>query len=1102
MRTTKFYQPLLSLTASLFLCIQSINAQIDTSLFNAIKNCDIQKIESIKSGIDINAVDSNGANALMWAAFYCDVPMVKYLISLGVKIPEKAVIYPEDRPDNKTNLYSYGSIQCIAAGGGNLDLLQYLSDTLGLPLHESSYNVYTKLNDGLSPLSWSIGNVHLQIIEYLLKKYKKKLATKVDQLIQALKEFSSRDVLKLTIDEKIQLWQLFLEIAKEYFGEDHINYARTLFQVGNFYIDAGIYTNAVTLYEQGLSIFGKKQTETLEYAAYLNNLGYLNFRQSRFDKSLALCEKALIIYKRILGEEHSLYTQQLSNIAVIYLQIDEYDKALPIYQQALAIFKKKFGEESAIYAMKLSELGELYDRMGLYQKALPILQKAVELNKKVAGEESLNYVWALTYLGNVYRYMRDYEKAISVYEQVLAIKEKLLGKEHPEYVISLNDLVSGYINLRDFTKALALLQQEGDIINKRFGKDHPAYELHVARLGWCFYDMQQYEKAIPFFEEQLAIQKKKYAEDHPASVGVLNDLAFSYANTNRMNEAFPLLTKACTINLKYLERQYSILSEKEKINLAYENSQKFDFFSSIVFRNNITYPAALIQLYNNELLRKGGALQNQMDVLRSIRLSGDTTILHLYDAWKTNNQNIARQMSRPIKSRTPYLDSLKEVNNEYEQILSRSSTVFRNGWRFNTLNTANISKSLASHEAAIEFHRFRVYHGKEISDSAMYAATIILPNDSVPHIVYLFEEKQLKKLLQPAVIKKSSYVAVQNLYSSSPSNNPLYNLIWKPLEKYLKQTTTVYFAPSRLLHRISFAALPIDGRKTLADKYQLNQMLSTRSILNPFNAQKPQTASLWGNIWYESDISIASRSLTRSSDDDSALSSFNLYTFDTRNNRGDGWRPLPATKLEVDSIKKLFNKAVVNTSIFMEQSAAEEDFKALSGNSPQVLHLATHGFFLPVPDKKDDEDASNAFTVQENPMFRSGLVLAGGNQTWKGGVPDEGKEDGILTAFEIAQMDLSNTNLVVLSACETALGDIQGNEGVIGLQRALKMAGVKQMMLSLWKVPDKPTMELITSFYKYWLNGQSPRQALRSAQLQLKKKYPSPYFWGGFVLVE
>ena len=134
-------------------------------------------------------------------------------------------------------------------------------------------------------------------------------------------------------------------------------------------------------------------------------------------------------------------------------------------------------------------------------------------------------------------------------------------------------------------------------------------------------------------------------------------------------------------------------------------------------------------------------------------------------------------------------------------------------------------------------------------------------------------------------------------------------------------------------------------------------------------------------------------------------------------------------------------------------------------------------------------------------MFRSGLVLAGGNPTWRGEEPAAAREDGILTAYEIAQLDLSSTQMVVLSACETALGDVQGDEGIIGLQRAFKMAGVKQMIMSLWRVPDIQTMELMTMFYNNWMSGQSPQEALRTTQLKMKEKY-HPFYWAAFVIVE
>ncbi len=140
----------------------------------------------------------------------------------------------------------------------------------------------------------------------------------------------------------------------------------------------------------------------------------------------------------------------------------------------------------------------------------------------------------------------------------------------------------------------------------------------------------------------------------------------------------------------------------------------------------------------------------------------------------------------------------------------------------------------------------------------------------------------------------------------------------------------------------------------------------------------------------------------------------------------------------------------------------------------------------------------------EQPLIRSGLILAGGNYAWKHGRPlQTGEEDGILTAYEISQMDLSTTELAVLSACETGLGELRGYEGVYGLQRAFKLAGSRYLLMSLWQVPDFQTQELMTAFYTKMIDDQmSIPDAFQAARQALRKKYPNPFYWAGFVLVE
>jgi len=230
-----------------------------------------------------------------------------------------------------------------------------------------------------------------------------------------------------------------------------------------------------------------------------------------------------------------------------------------------------------------------------------------------------------------------------------------------------------------------------------------------------------------------------------------------------------------------------------------------------------------------------------------------------------------------------------------------------------------------------------------------------------------------------------------------------------------------------------------------------------------------------------------------------------IMTNISRSEKVGGWKELPGTADEIKNIKSLFDKNKINTSAFMQANATEEQFKSLSGNAPSIIHLATHGFFLPDPEKKRQEgfaaDARNAFTLADDPLLRSGIVLSGANRVWGGQAPIEGRDDGIVTAYEIAQLDLRKTDLVVLSACETALGDVKGSGGVFGLQRAFKLAGVKNMLLSLWKVPDAETAELMKYFYTYYLQGKTIKESFTAAQNDMRKKY-KPYYWAAFVLIE
>jgi tetratricopeptide (TPR) repeat protein/CHAT domain-containing protein len=918
-------------------------------------------------------------------------------------------------------------------------------------------------------------------------------------------------------DKALPLYGQALVIKKKVLGEEHPNYANSLDNLAVLYYQMGQYDKALPLYEQALAIRKKVLGEEHpDYALSLNNLASLYSNMGQYVKALPLLEQGLAIRKKVLGEEHPDYAISLDNLAGLYSDMGQYDKALPLFEQDLAISKKVLGEEHPDYAISLNSLASLYYRMGQYDKAMPLYEQALAIRKKVLGEEHRDYAISLSNLASLHYQMGQHDKALPLYEQALAIRKKVLGEEHPDYANSLDNLAVSYYKMSQYDKALPFYEQSLAIRKKVLGAEHPDYARSLNNLASLYADVGQYDKALPLYEQALAIRKKVLGEEHRDYAISLNSLASLYEKMDNLTLASALFAEAATRTLKYLNQTYTTLSEGEKLTSLNDASAQFNDLPSLLFIQNTRSSSFIHQLYTSQLTLKGMVLEDQQTVLSSIRKSTDSTALKLYERWRFNKAFLGKQLLLRTVKRVSYMDSLQKVTNQMEQELSRRSATFHSVQQNHTLTSKDIAQKLHTGEAAVEFISFKLYR-KKWTDSTLYAALILLPKDTTAHFIPLFEEKTLQHLL---AFQKGGNTesTIGKLYPANSStstalSDSLYEFVWKPLEAYLKNVHTIYYAPTGILHRIAFQALKVDTTHLLLDKYQLNQVLSTRSIaLLAVLAQHPKTASIWGDVKYSTTESIASSSHTRglssidttSSFDTTSVSAFNLYTLsDSRGLRGGGWNSLPYSKEEMQSIKGVLEKAGVAVNTISGSEATEEAFKALDGKSPQVLHLATHGFFLPIAksQRSELEAGGGAFTVQQNPMFRSGLVLAGGNYTWEGGKAIPNKEDGILTAYELAQMDLSTTELVVLSACETALGDIEGSEGVMGMLRALKMAGVKQMVISLWNVPDRATMELMNLFYKNWLGGMTTRAALRAAQLTMKEVY-SPYYWAGFVLVE
>ncbi|MEY3499652.1 MAG: hypothetical protein RL308_1321, partial [Bacteroidota bacterium] len=411
----------------------------------------------------------------------------------------------------------------------------------------------------------------------------------------------------------------------------------------------------------------------------------------------------------------------------------------------------------------------------------------------------------------------------------------------------------------------------------------------------------------------------------------------------------------------------------------------------------------------------------------------------------------------------------------------------------------NVKDKLKKDEVVIDLISF-TYYNKKLTNNIVYAAFVVSKKYKYAKYIPLFEKKKLDFLLTRIENEKED-----GKINKQYTDKAISDLFLKPLEKDLEKIKTIYLSPTGLGHQIDFAALQLSGNQTLGEKYNLH-ILSSPAELVSYKVSSLDKKSniellLYGGIDYN-------KSNTKTEIDNEIVEPTNDIAALRSQSGISGFDYLNGTNNEINQIQLKGSQNGFTTTVYKESEATEESIKQLDGRTtPYILHLATHGFFSPDPKQEIPDDIfaeqgkTKIYKASDDPMMRSGLLLAGANNYWGKSAGNTTKEDGILTASEISNLDLSACQLVVLSACETGLGEVKGSEGVFGLQRAFKMAGVKNIIMSLWKVPDAQTAELFDVFYTECFAGKTIHEAFQTAQSQMKVKY-SPYYWAGFVLLE
>jgi CHAT domain-containing protein/Tfp pilus assembly protein PilF len=848
-------------------------------------------------------------------------------------------------------------------------------------------------------------------------------------------------------EEAIPLAKRILAIREKILGENHPSFAASLNNLALLYDSQGEQAQAEPLYQRALAIkekaLGKDHPEV---ATSLNNLASLYVSQGKYVKAEPLYQRAIDIDRKNLGNNHPSLATDLNNLAFLYDSQGKYPQAEALYQQAVDIKKKVLGEDHPEVATSISNLASVYVSQGKYGQAELLFQRTLDIREKVLGKNHPSVATSLNNLAALYDTQRKYGQAEPLFQRALDIREKALGKDHTSVAVSLNNLALLYTNKGEYTKAEMLFQRALRIREKALGKNHPSVANSLNNFAALYVSQGKYVQAESLFQRELDINEKVLGKNHPEVIINLNNLAGVYASQEKYAEAVGFHDRGSVIQEKELSKTLLIGSESNKKDYVDNILTSPNFSVDLAIKSN-RIDADRLAL-TNVLRRQGRVLDATAATIQNIRLrlKDRPDLQKLFDDWKTTLQAQSDLATSQLRQKDPQeyqarYQALEQRGQELETQLSKQSAIFRQ-----TVAPVELTKiqTLIPQDAAlihlVEYKPFNPKGGTlNRFGSPRYAAATWRSTGN-PHWV---------DLGAAAAIEKNIQTFREYLQDGSSANNRKRDKIartidaqlMQPLRQHLGNTKHLLLSPDAALNLIPFEALKDENNQYLIERYAFSYLTSGRDLTRFADAPPSRQAPvIFSEINYD---------------------------------RSTNLTPLNTTA-ETNEIQRVFP----NAQITRDRAATKTALQQIQ--APSILHLATHGFFKPA---KNNPDNSKQL---DNPLTRSGIILAGTDQ---------------LTGLEVYGLDLYGTQLVVLSACETGLGDSSVGEGIYGLRRALVIAGSQSQVLSLWKVGDQATVELMKTFYANLKAGMGRHEALRHAQLKLLQhpNYPNPHYWAAFI---
>ncbi len=952
-----------------------------------------------------------------------------------------------------------------------------------LELHEQAFQLY---NQGKYREAIAIAQRSLSI-------YEKTLGVNHPDIANSLNNLATFYQSQGNYPAAEPLYKRSLAIYEKALGAEHPSVATSLNNLAGLYQAQGNYPSAEPLYKRSLAIREKALGDDHpDVATSFNNLAALYRSQGNYPAAEPLYKRSLAIYEKALGAEHPSVATSLNNLALLYDSQGNYPAAEPLYKRSLAIYEKALGAEHPSVATSLNNLALLYDSQGNYPAAEPLYKRSLAILEKALGTENPSVATSLNNLAALYRSQGNYPSAEPLYKRSLAILEKTLGSEHPDVATSLNNLAGLYQAQGNYPSAEPLYKRSLAIYKKALGAEHPLIATSLNGLAVLYQSQGNYPSAEPLYKRSLTIYEKALGAEHPNVANSLNNLAALYAAQGNIDRAITFRQKGLEVQEYNLKLNLGSGTEIQKE--AYMQTVLGRTFETLFLhvQSAPTNPAAIRLALTAILQRKGRLLDILSTNLQTLRQYLTPDIQPQFDQWLTLKSQLANLTLKntPIDKYRPIQQQAEELESNLNRRSSELQAINE------TVTIEAVQKQIPNDAVLIELFRYSPFNPKAALDKDKWGnpryVAYILHSQGEPKWVDLGEAATLEPSIQtfrqaigrnPTNPDRDSDPQLTIAEVKQAARN-LDQKLMQPIRPLLGNARHLLISPDSQLNLIPFAALVDEQNRFLLETYDITYLSSGRDLLRlkrtGINLQNPV-------LFSDPNYGKPSDKLIASIGRNPCESKIAARGEDITDLASKIFCPLPNVAAETNAIQNLLPRS----QLLSQSQATKATAKQL--HNPSILHFATHGFFLPDPPNINPDTP-----IRQNPLARSALVLANFNQRQSCSDSDSNC-NGLLTAQDVTTIDLRGTKLVFLSACETGLGKVSNGEGVYGLRRAFTLAGAESQVMSLWKVNDQVTRELVESYYQNLKANQGRSQSLKTIQLDLLKKYQYPYYWAAFI---